>query len=58
MNLIILIILIILIFYFIDRVFFIESFRIKTWTPYFTDKECQPGFTNYLCNNPFIYPIY
>ena len=59
MNYFIFIILIISI-YFIYTFYFkknIESFSV-TWTPYFVDKYNQPGYTNYLYHNGYMYPVF
>ena len=31
---------------------------ITTWTPYYLDVYNQPGYTNYLYRNGYMYPVY
>ena len=53
-------------FYIINKYLVIENFYVPvttgfpvtTWTPYFIDKEYQPGYSNYFYNNGYMYPIY
>ena len=56
----------IIFFYIINKYIIIEKFDgtvttgfpVTTWTPYFVDKNYQPGYSNYFYNNGYMYPIY
>ena len=53
-------------FYITNKYIIIENYDVNvttglpvtTWTPYFIDKDYQPGYSNYFYNNGYMYPIY
>ena len=58
LNIIIVILLLFLIFYIINKLPFLEKFYVPTWTPYYVDIYNQPGYTNYLYRNGYMYPVF
>ena len=58
LNIIILVLLLVIIFYIINKFVLIENFFVSTWTPYYVDIYNQPGYTNYLYRNGYMYPVF